>query len=416
MNRPTLFLSSTVYDFGDLRSALKDYLELRGCQVLASEFTDFTHPLDKHSYEACLAAIEQADIFVLFIGRRVGGWFDEPNKISITRAEYRHAYELAKAGKIRILCFVRSDVWDQRQSVRDLEKALKADPGLTPQQREKFAKYTNAAMEDATAIISFIDEVTKNNETAAAAKGLGAPPIANWIWPFSTFTQVRQAIDPLVLSGFAVRDAAGRKALSEQLVTMLLGVVPRLSSGLSNPVQAVLTLVSELGLNSSNFTGTIKLPEKRWNRLVYLSLLASKAQIDPSPLQAHLSSGLLLEYDPAAGAYRETGEFDLLVRVIELANDLEGSNPGSMAELIKYGQPADGSGNRLVPAHLVMAWAHRVLRWVDLVQNARALARSMAGRPAQPLQSIPLSPILDQVPQLEAEAVTPKELRHFLFD
>src|SRR3546814_17675502 len=53
MNGPTLFLSSTVFDFADLRSALKDYLELRGCRVLASEFTDFTHPLDKHSYEAC---------------------------------------------------------------------------------------------------------------------------------------------------------------------------------------------------------------------------------------------------------------------------------------------------------------------------------------------------------------------------
>src|SRR3546814_9423606 len=91
---------STVFDFADLRSALKDYLELRGCRVLASEFTDFTHPLDKHSYEACLAAIGQADLFVLFIGRRVGGWYDELNRISITRAEYRHAYELAKAGKI----------------------------------------------------------------------------------------------------------------------------------------------------------------------------------------------------------------------------------------------------------------------------------------------------------------------------
>src|SRR3546814_3390935 len=37
MNGPTLFLSSTVFDFADLRSALKDYLELRGCRVLASE-------------------------------------------------------------------------------------------------------------------------------------------------------------------------------------------------------------------------------------------------------------------------------------------------------------------------------------------------------------------------------------------
>jgi hypothetical protein len=91
MDRPTIFLSSTVHDFADLRGALKDYLEQRGCRVLASEFTDFTRPLDKHSYEACLDTIQQADLFVLFIGRRVGGWFDEGKKISITRAEYEHA-------------------------------------------------------------------------------------------------------------------------------------------------------------------------------------------------------------------------------------------------------------------------------------------------------------------------------------
>jgi hypothetical protein len=52
MDRPTIFLSSTIYDFSDLRSALKDYLEDRGCRVLASEYTDFTRPLDTHSYEA----------------------------------------------------------------------------------------------------------------------------------------------------------------------------------------------------------------------------------------------------------------------------------------------------------------------------------------------------------------------------
>ncbi|RUW82250.1 hypothetical protein EOA35_37715, partial [Mesorhizobium sp. M8A.F.Ca.ET.023.01.1.1] len=64
-----------------------------------------------------------------------------------------------------------------------MAKALRSDPSLTDQQREKFVNYPNAAMENATAVISFIDEVTKNNETAVAVKGLGIAPIANWIWP-----------------------------------------------------------------------------------------------------------------------------------------------------------------------------------------------------------------------------------------
>lgn len=131
-------------------------------------------------------------------------------------------------------------------------------------------------------------------------------------------------------------------------------------------------------------------------------------------MQPHLQAALHLGGQCLDIGERRTGIG--VSTIIELAKDLDASKPGSLAELIKHGQPIDGNGNRVVPAHLVTAWAHRLLRWVDLVQNARALARSMAGRPAQPLQSIPLSPILDQVPQLEAEAVTPEELRHFLFD
>ena len=61
MDRPTIFISSTIYDFRDLRSAIKDHLETNGCRVLASEFNDFTKPLNKHSYQACLDTIAQAD-------------------------------------------------------------------------------------------------------------------------------------------------------------------------------------------------------------------------------------------------------------------------------------------------------------------------------------------------------------------
>ena len=44
IKRPTFFLSSTIYDFLDLRSALKFSLEERGCTVFASEFNDDVTP------------------------------------------------------------------------------------------------------------------------------------------------------------------------------------------------------------------------------------------------------------------------------------------------------------------------------------------------------------------------------------
>ena len=118
MKRPTFFISSTIFDFQDLRSALKFYLEEQGCKVLASEFNDFTKPLDKHSYQACLDAIHAADYFILLIGSRVGGWYDERSRISITQHEYREAYALHKAGKLKLLNFVRADVWRVKEDRR----------------------------------------------------------------------------------------------------------------------------------------------------------------------------------------------------------------------------------------------------------------------------------------------------------
>ena len=75
-SNPTFFLSSTIYDFKDLRGAVKYELERRGCRVLASEHSDFGNALEENSYEACLKLIDQADYFVLFIGKRVGGIYD----------------------------------------------------------------------------------------------------------------------------------------------------------------------------------------------------------------------------------------------------------------------------------------------------------------------------------------------------
>lgn len=73
MKRPSFFISSTIYDFRDLRSAIKYYLEQQGCTVFASEYTNFPKQLEKNTYEACLETIVKADYFILLIGARVGG-------------------------------------------------------------------------------------------------------------------------------------------------------------------------------------------------------------------------------------------------------------------------------------------------------------------------------------------------------
>ncbi len=56
-----MFLSSTVRDLADLRSAVKFWLEEFGFSVLASEWPDFPHALDQEATAAALSPIEDCD-------------------------------------------------------------------------------------------------------------------------------------------------------------------------------------------------------------------------------------------------------------------------------------------------------------------------------------------------------------------
>ena len=86
---PKVFLSSTVLDLADLRSAVRYLLGQYGFEVLSSENADFPHDLDSEARVAALSPIDDADYYVLIIGFRVGSLL--PDGISVTRSEYRRA-------------------------------------------------------------------------------------------------------------------------------------------------------------------------------------------------------------------------------------------------------------------------------------------------------------------------------------
>lgn len=124
MKKPRIFISSTIFDFADLRSALKFYLEVYGFEVLLSEYNDFEKDLNLNSFEACLNTIENCSHFILFIGSRVGGYFNKKEEISITKAEYLKAYALAKEKEIKIIVFIRDQIWTVREDRKGLEEMI----------------------------------------------------------------------------------------------------------------------------------------------------------------------------------------------------------------------------------------------------------------------------------------------------
>lgn len=225
MSRPKFFISSTIYDFKDLRSALKYYLEQQGAKVYASEYNDFPKPLDTHSYEACLEVLRDSDYFILLIGNRVGGWYDKENKISITRQEYKEAYKLHEAGKLKIISFVRDEIWDLKESHNELTKYLEktvSNEKINEAIKTDITKnYANKLADDADFICDFIKEVGKNTETTQAAKLGITPPSGNWINQFKTFDEVISAINAQTIKGKPVEHSILESLLKKDLVSIL---------------------------------------------------------------------------------------------------------------------------------------------------------------------------------------------------
>jgi len=78
---PRVFVSSTVADFGDLRSSIKYLLEESGFQVALSEVPGFEHPLDETAREAAIDSIEGSDYYVLLVGDRYGSRFPTASRL-----------------------------------------------------------------------------------------------------------------------------------------------------------------------------------------------------------------------------------------------------------------------------------------------------------------------------------------------
>lgn len=234
MKRPTFFISSTIYDFRDLRSALKYYFEENGCKVLASEFNDFNKPLDKHSYEACLNSIHSADYFLLLIGSRVGGWYDKGAKVSITQREYREAYELQRAGRVKLINFVRAELWQAREDRRELAKYLEST-NISLSVRKSIVNFPSKFADDAEFLSTFIAEVSRNAETELAIQGKAKPPTGNWIHVFSDFRDIIDVLNGQIFASMPVEDMTARRLLRRELYELLAQCLVKSRSNVYSP-------------------------------------------------------------------------------------------------------------------------------------------------------------------------------------
>lgn len=416
MKPPTFFLSSTIYDFKDLRSAIKYYLEKQGCRVLASDFNDFPHPPDKHSYEACLSAIAQADYFVLLIGARVGGWFDEPNQVSITRQEYREAYKRHLEGKLKILSFVRADVWrmkDDRKALFKHIETLDLDPGAKAQVMLAPAK----AATNAEFVVRFLEEVGKNRETAAATKGHGPLPTGNWIHQFENFSDVIEQLQVQAFAGRPVEEAAMRRLLGQELREMLRKCLlggPKKNKAFT-PEVAVYKFYAALPEPFTlKQTDETIVPTEEYRTLLSFWTHVMMTKFFTQILPESVRSSAFLDYNPAAGRMVEQPVYAALLKLLVETENFKLKDTPDIPKLFLEGYPAGKQPKQMkVLSIKLLMVLHSIDRWINITRLCKAIVNHLDGKPFVMPPLRPQSPAY-QDGELDKEYATPSQLEEYL--
>jgi len=223
--KPKVFISSTIYDLRDLRSSLKYWLKAFGYEVYLSEYSDFPTDSDRNSYECCFQVIDQCDYFILLIGNRIGGWFSEPERISITQEEYRRAYgKMMNDDSIKIISFVRKEIWDIREDRKELKKHLQDTAqfeSITDDQKRSITNHPSKFVEDAEFIFSFLKEVGRHDEMKQSIQNDIPLPKGNWIYPFYEFEDIVRSLESVFGVGSNLNQKRALFLLRDEVITNL---------------------------------------------------------------------------------------------------------------------------------------------------------------------------------------------------
>jgi len=313
-NKPTVFISSTIYDFRDVRSSMRFWLEEMGYQVVQSESNDFSKSIEKNAYEACLETIDTCDYFVLLIGTRVGGWYDKENKITITQKEYQRAYERLKEGKLRIITLVRKEIWDIKEDRKSLENYLRQQQELSDEKIGGVVNHPSKFLNDAEFTFQFLQEVGRHSEMKDFVDGETALPPGNWIHPFFTFRDVvdclRAAMKIRGRSQAAILSTNLNHEFQSNLAQLLCKSGENVSPRYEWSGPARNCLVGRYG-DSSNYKGK----HLFWLSLFVLFYSRTGRSLSTAFLDFALASGEFLEYSQSDNCYAVGRLQKLLLRI-----------------------------------------------------------------------------------------------------
>jgi hypothetical protein len=316
-----IFLSSTIYDFGDLRSAIKFWLEDRGHKVLLSEEPDFGADAQKNSLAACLQRVKDSDAYILLVGNRTGTLVSDTG-FSITRLEYQTAYEEHKKRGMPIISFCRRVTYEK---IVDLKRVLREaiEREKTEETIKTFEK--THKIEDAKHTIDFVDAVRKVAELKQTSKDNSELPTANWLNLFDSFEDIILPTKRLLDLQVDIRTKSIMLAILGQLKDFLLKLSYRIKSDGMMFYSDMLNTFREKTPKEIAFdklNDSIEIPKIFYGRLVFFAFQRPLPFLNVDALRVAAYSQELLEFDTATYTFRFSELHYALKRSIECINVL----------------------------------------------------------------------------------------------
>jgi len=290
-SRPRVFVSSTVRDFQDVRSALRYWLEEQGCDVVMSEYHDFDRAADAGTFDSCFEAVQTCQYYILLVGGRKGSEYQ--TGISVTQQEYRIAADLARRGhQMKVIPFVRASV-----ETALAERAALREAGAS----EKTLAAPSPVLEDPSFVEAFVAEV---RETEVQRQGTDTSVGKVWIYPFGDFRHLVDALKVTLNLHRPIHRQALLANLKFELEENIAALCPK-HKGLPSPNFTWLSgLRREITLHAGQgLFAPVRLSTKRasWVDIFWFIGMTSPDRLHVMALHEAVSSGEFLEYDPDFG-------------------------------------------------------------------------------------------------------------------
>ena len=396
ITRPRVFISSTIADLRDIRSALRFWLEQSGYDVQLSEYNDFDRRQENDAWEACFGNVSTCDYYVLLIGNRRGSWYNEGEHLTVTRQEFRVASQASLSRPLGLFIFIREEV---EIAVRQWEEDGRPNSGSP-----------------------FVDDPAFTSEFIAE---VAAPPAADrgarWRYNFADFRDIVDALrTTLRLDTDIDRRLLRENILGEVLYNLSLLVTKTKRGNIFPHHKWTATERKEVTIRKEDIGQQIWLASKLIGRLGLIPLGHPGRALRRDAIAEGLRRGLFLSIDSQTGEITETEAHkelralhDDIVSLVKCGEShLQDSvNTEFLLLALEANRGRLGSGTDVDADKLTMLLALHDTE-EDVFKGVSRFAQWLLGAAESPsIIRNPRSPIEGASEAIEAERVTSAELK-----